>query len=84
MAGGPDTSPLENHKNIGFLAILLRIPWKMTKLPSQLSLSGYHRPASETTLKWRFAGGPLDPLHSPHQLKNYINKFSFLKEGLPS
>ena len=36
--------PLENHKNIVFLAILVRLPWKMTKLPSQHSLSGYHRP----------------------------------------
>ena len=40
-----------------FLAILVWIPWKITKLPSQHSLSGYHWPASKTPFKWRFAGG---------------------------
>ena len=28
-------TPLENHKNIGFLAILVPIPLKITNLPSQ-------------------------------------------------
>ena len=27
----------ENHKNLGFLGILVQIPWKITKLPSQHS-----------------------------------------------
>ena len=74
---GPPTP--KNYKNLGFLAIMVRIPWKITKLPSQHSMLGYHRPASET--KWRFAGGPimarflwyLDPL-SPHQGKKVIKK----------
>ena len=36
-----------------FLAILVWVPWKITKLPSQHSLSGYHRPASETLVgRW--------------------------------
>ena len=27
--------------------------------PSQYTVSGHHRPASETSFQWRFAGGPL-------------------------
>ena len=53
--GGGDRGsgpPLENHKNIGFLAILTR-SLKIVKLPSQLSIL-----ASETPFKWCFAGGP--------------------------
>ena len=54
---------------------------KITKLPSQHSMLGHHRPASETPFKWRFAGRPmmayklwyLDPL-SP-QLKRKLIKF---------
>ena len=46
--------PLKNHKNIGSTCNIgpdpLKIPW----LPS-----GYHRHASETPSKWRFAGGPM-------------------------
>ena len=34
-------------------------PLKITKLPSQHSMLGHHRPASETPFKWRFAGGPM-------------------------
>ena len=52
-------------------------PEKITKLPTQHSMLGHHRHASETPYKWRFAGGPmmsrlqwyLDPT-SPRQLKN--------------
>ena len=56
---GPD--PLENHKFKlkDSLAILVRIPCKITKLPSQYSMLGHYRPASETPLKWRFAVGPI-------------------------
>ena len=36
-----------------------RIPWKITKLPSQNLMLGHHRPASETPFKWRFAGVPI-------------------------
>ena len=45
--GGPD--PLENYKNNGFLmALLVQIPWKITKLPSQHSMIGHHQHTSET------------------------------------
>ena len=41
--------PLKITKNIGFfLAILVRIPCKFTKLPSNHSILGLHRPARET------------------------------------
>ena len=30
-----------------FLSILVRIPWKITKLESQHSMSGHHRPAND-------------------------------------
>ena len=46
--GGSDT--LKNHKNIGSLS-------NPVKPPSQHSVMGDHRPASETPFKWRFAGG---------------------------
>ena len=54
--GGPDPPPLKNHKNIGFLG-----PWKITKLPSQHSMLGHHRPASETPMAfhWRADDGLL-------------------------
>ena len=35
------------------------IPWIIIKLPSQHSMLGHHRYASETPFKWRFAGGPM-------------------------
>ena len=56
-AGDPD--PLKYHKNIGFLSNTGPDPLKITKLSSQHSILGHHRPASETSLKWRFAGGPM-------------------------
>ena len=56
--GGP-YSPLKNHKNIGFLSNTGPDPLKITKLLSQHSMLGHHRPASETPFKWRFAGGSL-------------------------
>ena len=56
--GGGSGTPWKSQ-NIGFLAISVRIPWKMTKLPSQHSLSGYNRPASKMPLKWHFAGGQM-------------------------
>ena len=76
--GGTGQDPLLKITKIYvFLAILVRIPWKITKQPRQHSMSGYHRPASETPFKWPFAGWPMmarfkcymDPLSSPHQLK---------------
>ena len=60
--GGGDRGsgpPWKSQKNIGFLAILVQIPWKITKLPSQHSTLSHHQHASETPFKWRFAGGPM-------------------------
>ena len=54
---GPD--PLKNHKNIGFPSNIDLDPIKTTKLPSQHSMVGQYRHASETPLKWGFAGGPM-------------------------
>ena len=54
--GGPDPPPLKIHKNIGFLSKTGADPLKMTRLPSQNSMSGHHRHASETPFKWRVAG----------------------------
>ena len=51
-------SPLKNHKHIGFLSNNSYNPLKkITKLPSQYSMLGHHRHASETRFKWRFTGG---------------------------
>ena len=49
--------PPENYKNIGFLNNTGPDPLKITKLPSQHSMLGHHRLASETPFKWRVAGG---------------------------
>ena len=51
-------TPLENHKNIGFFSNTGPDPLKIVKLPSQLSIFGHNRYASETPFEWRFAGGP--------------------------
>ena len=52
-------SPWKITKILAILAILVRIPLKITKLPSQHLMLGHHRHASETPFKWRFAGGPM-------------------------
>ena len=68
--GGPDNLPPEKkHKNIVFLSNSDPDPLKITKaLPSQHSMFGHHRHASELghhrhasekPFKWRFAGGPM-------------------------
>ena len=54
--GGPYT-PLKKKQNIGFHCNTGSDPLKITRLPSQNSMLGHHRHASETPLKWRFAGG---------------------------
>ena len=46
--GGLDPPPLKNHKYIGFLSNTGPDPLKITKLPSQHSMLGHHRHASET------------------------------------
>ena len=66
--------PPENHKNIVFLAIQVRIPWQITKH----SMLGHHRHASKMPFKWHFAGGPmlarlkvyLDPPSLPPLIQN--------------
>ena len=77
---GPHPPP-GKLKNIVFLSILVRVPWKITKLPSQFSMTGHHRPASETPFKWRFASGPImapllvvfvSPPPPPYQLKTFL------------
>ena len=52
---------LKNHKNIGFLRNTGLDLLKITKLPSQHSMLGHHRHASETPFKWRWLAddGPL-------------------------
>ena len=59
--GGSGSVPpsLKNHKNIGCLSNTGLDPLKITKLPSQHSMLGHHRHASETPFKWRSAGGPM-------------------------
>ena len=49
---------LENHKNIVFFSNTCPDPLKIVKLPSQFTILGHNRHASETSFKWRFAGGP--------------------------
>ena len=56
-------TPLKNHKNIGYLSNFGPDPLKkITKLPSQHSIFGHHRPASETLFKWRSLGADHGPL----------------------
>ena len=66
---------LENQKNIGFRSNTCPEPLKVTKLSSQHSMLGYHRYASETPFKWRFAGGPMMA-----RLYWYLDPPSFIKE----
>ena len=56
---GSGPHPLKNHKNIGFLSNTGSDPLKMTKLPSQYSMSGHHQHARETPFKWRFTCRPM-------------------------
>ena len=44
----PPPPPLENHKNIGFFSNTGPDPLKIVKLPSQHSILGHNRYASET------------------------------------
>ena len=52
-------TPLKNHKNIGFLSNICPDPLKNHKLPSQHSMLGHHRHASEMPFKWRVDDCPL-------------------------
>ena len=71
--GGPDP-PGKSQKYWVFLAILVRIPWKMTKLSSQHSLSGYHRPASKMPFRWWANDGPLLVLYRSSVLPSSTKK----------
>ena len=55
---GSGPPPPEKSQKYRVLAILVRIPWKITKLPGQHSMVGHHRPASETSF-----GGPMMAPH---------------------
>ena len=57
--GGGSGSTMETRRAIGFLSNTGPDLMKMSKLPSQHSMLGHHRPASETPFRWRFAGGPM-------------------------
>ena len=72
--GGQEVrTPLKNHKNIGFLCDTGPDPLKITKLPSQYSMLGHHRHASQTPFKWRFAGKPMmAPLIHSSTKKNVV------------
>ena len=56
---GVKNPPEKSQKYIGFLSNIGPELLKSTKLPSQHSMLGHHRNASETPIKWRFAGGPM-------------------------
>ena len=60
-SGSPPPPPekSQNHKILMFLSNTGPDPIKITKLPSQHSMLGHYRPASETPIKWRFADGPI-------------------------
>ena len=53
----PPTPPRKSQKYRVFFSNIGPDPLKIVKLPSQLSILGHNRHASETPL-WRFAGGP--------------------------
>ena len=60
-AWGPDPRP-EKSQKIGFLNNIGPDPLKnhkATKKASHHSMLGHHRPASEKSFKWHFAGGPM-------------------------
>ena len=75
-SGPPPTHPPEKSQSYRvFVAVLVRIAWKITKLPSQQSMFGHFRPST----KWRFAGGPIMARFQrfgsslpPHQLKKCL------------
>ena len=54
--GSGPPHPWKNTKIKHFLSILVRIPRKITKLPSQHSMLGHYRPASETAFGVSLAG----------------------------
>ena len=71
--------PLKDHKKYVFLAILVRMHWKIAKLIGQNSMLGHHRDATETAFKWLFAGGPMMA-----RFKGYFDHFSTKKKRCQS
>ena len=62
LMSGPPPTCLENHKPEGFLRSTAMVPTpekSQSYPPSKHSVSSQYRPASETTFKLRFAGGPM-------------------------
>ena len=51
--------PHERSQKKVFLALLVRIPWKIAKLLGQNSMLGHHQDASETPFLLRADDGPL-------------------------
>ena len=74
------TSPplLKNRK--GFFAIMVWISWKITKLPSQPSMSGHHWPTSVSLVGWWWPPFSVIWIHSQlkkKRKKNNNNKNTF-------
>ena len=58
--GGPDPPPLlKIYKNIGFLSYTGSESPENQKATKPAALLGHCWPASETSIKWIFAGGPI-------------------------
>ena len=79
--GGTDPPSPEKSKNIVLSSNIGPDPLKITKLPNQHSMSGYHRHTSKTPFKWRFAGGPMIAhlyLHLDPPFPHKLNKMSKL------
>ena len=49
--------PEKSENKVVFLAILVQIPWKITRLPCQPSILGHHRLASKAPFKCRLLVG---------------------------
>ena len=75
---GPDPRPLKNHKNIGFLSNTAPDSLKITKLSSQQSKLGHHRPFISYDLILQFTGilrVPYDQAESYLDQKKLLYKF---------
>ena len=82
----PPPPPPKIRKSIGFLSNTGLDHLKIIKLPSQHSMLGHHRPASETAFRWRADDGPLIVAFGsspPHQIKKQKQKTSKLDTSPP-
>ena len=57
--GSGPPPPLKIYKNIGFLSYTGSESPENQKATKPAALLGHHWPASETSIKWIFAGGPI-------------------------